>query len=310
MIKNRRYTDYSSYIRGKFGERVQKISVNAGFTCPNIDGTKGKGGCTYCNNNTFNPEYCKPIKPISQQIAEGIAFFSKIYPTQKYLVYFQAFTNTYAPITELKLKYEEALQHPDVLGLVIASRPDCITKEILDYLEELGKTYFIKLELGLESTNNETLRLINRCQNHEDAIRAFEMAKNRGILLGGHIILGFQNESKSQMLQHAVEINKLPIDTVKIHHLQIVKHTMMALEYKKNPSAFHFPTLDEYLSLMVEFLEILDPRIIVERFFSESPADLLLAPKYGHKNFELVHKLEKKLEEKNSWQGKHFAINS
>lgn len=284
---------------------MQKISINAGFTCPNIDGSKGNGGCTYCNNNTFNPEYCKPIKSIIQQIEEGISFFSKMYKSQKYLAYFQAFTNTYAPLEELKQKYEEALKHKDVIGLVIATRPDCINIEILDYLQELVKQgYFIKLEFGLESTNNKTLKLINRCQTHEDAIKAFNMAKNRGLMLGAHIILGFQNESRKQMLNNAIEINNLPIDSIKIHHLQIVKHTMMAFDYKKNPSNFSFFTLEEYLDLIIEFLEILNPKIIVERFFSESPAHLLIAPKYGLKNFELVHKIEKRLEEKNSWQGK------
>ena len=304
----RRYTDYSSYIKNKFGSRVQKVSINAGFTCPNIDGSKGKGGCTYCNNNTFNPEYCKPIKPIYQQIDEGIAFFSQMYKSQKYLAYFQAFTNTYAPLKELKQKYEQALKHKDVIGLVIATRPDCITNEILDYLEQLVRDgNFIKLEFGLESTNNKTLELINRCQSHEDAIKAFDMTKNRGILLGAHIILGLPKESKNDMLYNALEINKLPIDTLKIHHLQIVKHTMMAFQYKTDSSQFNFFTLDEYLDLVINFLEILNPKIIVERFFSESPEHLLIAPKYGLKNFELVHKIERCLEENNSWQGKKFT---
>jgi len=304
----RRYTDYSSYIKNKFGSRVQKVSINAGFTCPNIDGSKGKGGCTYCNNNTFNPEYCKPIKPISQQIDEGIAFFSRMYKSQKYLAYFQAFTNTYAPLKELKQKYEQALKHKDVIGLVIATRPDCITNEILDYLEQLVRAgNFIKLEFGLESTNNKTLDLINRCQSHEDAIKAFDMSKNRGILLGAHIILGLPKESKNDMLYNALEINKLPVDTLKIHHLQIVKHTMMAFQYKTDSSQFNFFTLDEYLDLVINFLEILNPKIIVERFFSESPEHLLIAPKYGLKNFELVHKIEKHLLENDSWQGKKFT---
>jgi radical SAM protein (TIGR01212 family) len=306
--KQKRYTDYSSYIKKKFGGRVQKVSINAGFTCPNIDGSKGKGGCTYCNNNTFNPEYCKPIKPISQQIEEGITFFSKMYKSQKYLAYFQAFTNTYAPLEQLKQKYEQALKHKDVIGLVIATRPDCITNEILDYLEQLVRAgNFIKLEFGLESTNNKTLDLINRCQSHEDAIKAFEMAKNRGILLGAHIILGLPGESKKDMLNNALAINRLPVDTLKIHHLQIVKHTMMAFQHKKDSSQFSFFTLDEYLDLVINFLEILSPKIIVERFFSESPEHLLIAPKYGLKNFELVHKIEKRLQENDSWQGKKFT---
>ena len=307
----KRYKDYASYIRNKFGGRVQKVSINAGFTCPNIDGSKGTGGCTYCNNNTFNPEYCKPIKPITQQIEEGVAFFSKMYKSQKYLAYFQAFTNTYAPLDELKTKYEQALKHKDVIGLVIATRPDCISVEILDYLEQLTKKgFFIKLEFGLESTNDKTLERINRCQKHEDAIRAFDMAKNREILLGAHIILGLPKESKEEMLNNVLAINNLPVNTLKIHHLQVVKHTMMAFQYKKDASQFQFFSLDEYIDLVIDFLEILNPEIIVERFFSESPEHLLIAPKYGLKNFELVHKVEKGLLKKDSWQGKLFNVSN
>lgn len=309
IIENnqKRYRDYSTYIKQKFGQRIQKVSINAGFTCPNIDGTKGKGGCTYCNNNTFNPKYCKPIKPIYKQIEEGISFFSNIYKSQKYLAYFQAYTNTYASIEELKEKYNQALEHKDVIGLVIATRPDCITSDILDYLEILvSDGYFIKLEFGLESTKNDTLELINRCQKHEDAIKAFNMSKNRGILLGGHIILGLPGENRIDLLGHAIEINKLPINTLKIHHLQIVKHTMMAFQYKKNPEEFTFFTVNEYLDLIIKFLEILNPDIIIERFFSESPENLLIAPKYGIKNFELAHKIEKLLRTRNTWQGRLF----
>ena len=286
---------------------MQKVSIDAGFTCPNKDGSKGLGGCTYCNNNTFNPDYCNPIKPIKIQVKEGIDFFSKKYKVQKYLAYFQAYTNTYASIEELKEKYNQALKHKDVIGLVIATRPDCITLDILDYLESLvSDGYFIKLEFGLESTKNDTLELINRCQKHEDAIKAFNMSKNRGILLGGHIILGLPGENRVDLLGHAIEINKLPINTLKIHHLQIVKHTMMAFQYKKNPAEFTFFTVDEYLDLIIKFLEILNPDIIIERFFSESPENLLIAPKYGIKNFELAQKIEKLLRTRNTWQGRLF----
>ena len=201
MQTEKRYNDFSSFIRRKFNTRVQKVSIDAGFTCPNKDGTKGVGGCTYCNNNTFNPEYCKPIKPIKQQITEGIEFFSKKYKTQKYLAYFQAFTNTYAPLADLKKMYEEALDHDDVIGLVVATRPDCIKDEVLDYLEELAAAgNFIKLEFGLESTKNETLEAINRCQTHEEAIDAFKRAEGRGLHLGGHLILGLTGETKEDMI--------------------------------------------------------------------------------------------------------------
>jgi len=309
MQTEKRYNDFSSFIRRKFNGRVQKVSIDAGFTCPNKDGTKGTGGCTYCNNNTFNPDYCKPIKPIKQQINEGIEFFSKKYKTQKYLAYFQAFTNTYAPLVDLRKMYEEALDHEDVIGLVVATRPDCIKDEVLDYLEELAAAgNFIKLEFGLESTKNETLEAINRCQTHEEAIDAFERADGRGLHLGGHLILGLPGETKEDMMNHAKMVSKLPINTLKIHHLQIVKHTMMAVQFKKTPEMFTFMELDEYIDFVVDFVEKLKPEIIIERFFSESPASMLIHPKYGLKNFEVKHLVEKRLEEREAMQGRLFQI--
>ena len=309
MQTEKRYNDFSSFIRRKFNTRVQKVSIDAGFTCPNKDGTKGVGGCTYCNNNTFNPDYCKPIKPIKQQINEGIEFFSKKYKTQKYLAYFQAFTNTYAPLADLKKMYEEALDHEDVIGLVVATRPDCIKNEVLDYLEELAAAgNFIKLEFGLESTKNETLEAINRCQTHEEAIDAFKRADGRGLHLGGHLILGLPGESKEDMMNHAKMVSQLPINTLKIHHLQIVKHTMMAVQFKKTPEMFTFMELDEYIDFVVDFVEKLKPEIIIERFFSESPASMLIHPKYGLKNFEVKHLVEKRLEEREAMQGRLFQI--
>jgi radical SAM protein (TIGR01212 family) len=309
MQTEKRYNDFSSFIRRKFNTRVQKVSIDAGFTCPNKDGTKGVGGCTYCNNNTFNPEYCKPIKPIKQQITEGIEFFSKKYKTQKYLAYFQAFTNTYAPLADLKKMYEEALDHDDVIGLVVATRPDCIKDEVLDYLEELAAVgNFIKLEFGLESTKNETLEAINRCQTHEEAIDAFKRAEGRGLHLGGHLILGLPGETKEDMMNHAKMVSQLPINTLKIHHLQIVKHTMMAVQFKKTPEMFTFMELDEYIDFVVDFVEKLKPEIIIERFFSESPASMLIHPKYGLKNFEVKHLVEKRLEEREAMQGRLFQV--
>jgi radical SAM protein (TIGR01212 family) len=309
MQTEKRYNDFSSFIRRKFNTRVQKVSIDAGFTCPNKDGTKGVGGCTYCNNNTFNPDYCKPIKPIKQQINEGIEFFSKKYKTQKYLAYFQAFTNTYAPLADLKKMYEEALDHEDVIGLVVATRPDCIKNEVLDYLEELAAAgNFIKLEFGLESTKNETLEAINRCQTHEEAIDAFKRADGRGLHLGGHLILGLPGETKEDMMNHAKMVSQLPINTLKIHHLQIVKHTMMAVQFKKTPEMFTFMELDEYIDFVVDFVEKLKPEIIIERFFSESPASMLIHPKYGLKNFEVKHLVEKRLEEREAMQGRLFQV--
>ena len=309
MEKEKRYNDFSSFIRKKFNGRIQKVSINAGFTCPNKDGSKGVGGCTYCNNNTFNPDYCQPIKPIKVQIEEGIEFFSRKYKDQKYLAYFQSFTNTYAPLSDLKRMYEEALSHSDVIGLVVATRPDSIKDEVLNYLQELAsKDFFIKLEFGLESTKNETLEKINRCQTHEEAIDAYNRSKDRGLHLGGHLILGLPGETKEDMLNHARMVSYLPIDTLKIHHLQIVKHTMMAHQFKNTPEMFTFMELEEYIDLVVDFLELLNPNIIVERFFSESPSSMLIHPKYDLKNFEVKHLVEKRLEERDVTQGRLFQI--
>lgn len=311
MQQLKRYNDFTSFIKNKFGFRVQKVCIDAGFTCPNKDGTKGKGGCTYCNNNTFNPDYCKPIKSIKVQINEGIEFFSSKYKAQKYLAYFQAYTNTYAPLKDLIKIYEQALAHKDVIGLVIATRPDCIKDDVLDYLEQLVKRgYFIKLEFGLESTNNQTLKAINRCQTHEDAIDAFMRADGRGLHLGGHLILGLPGESYEDMLEHARKVSELPLNTLKIHHLQIVKHTMMAFQYKTTPEMFTFLDLDDYINLVVDFVELLNPNIIIERFFSESPSRMLIYPKYGLKNFEVKHLVESRLEKRGAMQGRLFPISN
>jgi radical SAM protein (TIGR01212 family) len=299
------YNDYSSFIKQKFNKRVQKISLDTGFTCPNRDGTKGIGGCTYCNNNTFNPYYCKPSKSITQQLDEGIAFFSKKYKTQQYLAYFQAYTNTYADIKLVKELYLEAINHPNVIGLVIGTRPDCINEELINFLADLAKTRYIALEFGVESTLNRTLDLINRCHTFEETKAAYELAKNKNLHLGAHFIIGLPGETREEMLNHAVEISKLPINTLKIHQLQIVKHTMMAKQFQETPEMFNLFNSNDYIDFICDFVALLRPDIIIERFISESPTNLLLAPKWnGIKNFEMVAKIEKRMAERNVWQGK------
>ncbi|MDT8410951.1 MAG: TIGR01212 family radical SAM protein [Vicingaceae bacterium] len=303
------YNSYSTYIKNKFGERVQKISLDTGFTCPNRDGTKGVGGCTYCNNNTFNPYYCKPSKSITQQLDEGIGFFSKKYQTGQYLAYFQAYTNTYADIELVKELYLEAINHPKIIGLVIGTRPDCINAELIDILSDLATKHYIALEFGVESTINRTLDFINRCHTFEETIAAYKLAQNKGLHLGAHIILGLPGETKEEMLNHAVELSKLPINTLKIHQLQVVKHTMMAKQYEIEPQLFHLFELDDYIEFISEFIALLRPDIIIERFISESPLHLLIAPKWnGLKNFEIVTKIEKRMAEKNLWQGKQYNL--
>jgi uncharacterized protein len=306
---DRRYNDYSSFIKNIFNERVQKISLDTGFTCPNRDGTKGVGGCTYCNNNSFNPDYCKPEKSITDQLNQGIEFFTIRNKTAKYLAYFQAYTNTYADIALVKELYTEAVKHPKVVGLVIGTRPDCISPELIDFLEELAKTYYISLEFGIESTLDRTLIAVNRCHTFEETKQAYGIAKGRGLHLGAHLIVGLPGESREEILHHATEVSKLPIHSLKLHHLQIVKHTMMAKQFKNNPEQFELFGVEEYIELMADFLAQLRPDIIIERFISQSPAHLLVAPKWnGLKNFEIVDKIDKKLIEKDLWQGCEFEL--
>ncbi|MBP8792636.1 MAG: TIGR01212 family radical SAM protein [Lutibacter sp.] len=309
QFQGKRYLDYSSFIKLTFGERVQKISLDIGFSCPNRDGSKGYGGCTYCNNNSFNPDYCEPTKSISEQLEQGISIFGKKYKTQQYLAYFQAYTNTYSDIDSLKKMYEEALRVPGVIGLVIGTRPDCISDEVIDYLAELSKKYFISLEFGVESTNEKTLLAVNRCHTFEETKATFEKCKNKGFHLGAHIILGLPGESKEELFQHAVEVSKLPIDTLKMHHLQIVKNSVMAFQFKNKPENFNLFTADNYIDFITEFVGYLRPDIIIERFISEAPKDLLIAPKWNNlKNFEIVDKIDKKMIEKNTWQGKQYQF--
>jgi radical SAM protein (TIGR01212 family) len=303
----KRYIDYGSFIKLNFGERVQKISLDIGFSCPNRDGSKGVGGCTYCNNNTFNPDYCEPQKSIQQQLKEGIDFFSRKGKNEKYLAYFQAYTNTYSDFESLKKMYNEALNVPKVVGLVIGTRPDCISDEIIEYLSFLSKKYFISLEFGVESTNEKILISVNRCHTFEDTKNTYKKCKNKGFHLGAHLIIGLPGETKKDLIQHAIEVSKLPIETLKLHHLQIVKNTVMAVQYKRNPENFNLFSSEEYINFITDFITYLRPDIVIERFVSEAPKDLLIAPNWNHlKNFEIVAKIDNKLIEKDFWQGKFY----
>ena len=306
----KRYNSASAHIKNIFEQRVQKVAVDAGFSCPNRDGKKGRGGCTYCNNDTFKPFYTSSQKSVTEQINEGISFFAKKYKAIKFLAYFQAFTNTYAPLSELKKLYAEALKHPQVVGLVISTRPDCVDAEKLDYLQKLSEKYYIVIEYGLESTNDDSLLKINRLHTFEEAKNAIMMTAERKITTGAHLIIGLPGETKTDILEHAKKISDLPITMLKLHQLQIIKGTKMARQYSENPENFDLFTSERYIDLMVDFLELLNPKIMIERFTSESPKDMLIAPNWGGlKNFEIVHKIEKKLVERNTWQGKKLINN-
>jgi radical SAM protein (TIGR01212 family) len=306
--RNRRYNDYPSFSKDFFGERVQKISVNAGFTCPNRDGKTGYGGCTYCNNQSFNPGYCTPELSISEQIQKGIDFFRKKYKTQKYLAYFQAYTNTYEATDTLVQKYTEALNIPEVIGLVIGTRPDCITSELLDYFSHLSQKHYISIEYGLESTLDSTLDFINRGHSYNDSVQAIQQTSEAGIHTGAHLILGLPKESREAILGHATAISKLPLNTIKLHQLQLIKGTKMARQFSENPEWFRFYTLDEYINLAIDFIELLNPAFVIERFISQSPLHLLENQRWGIKNFEFVHKIEKRLKERDTWQGRLYKV--
>ncbi len=304
---SRRFNDYSSYIKRTFSERVQKVSVDAGFSCPNRDGNKGVGGCTFCNNSTFNPSYCGEGNSITDQINTGINFFSPKYKTQQYLAYFQAYSNTYDDIDVLKNRYQEALDHPQIIGIVIGTRPDCISDELLIYLGDLNKTHHITIEYGIESTLDSTLEKINRGHDYEIGEQAIIKTKEFGLNVGAHLILGLPGESHADILNHAKRLSQLPLDYLKLHQLQLVRGSVMGEEYLKNPSNMKLFEVDEYIDLVVDFIEVLNPGIVMERFISQSPKDLLIAPKWGLKNFEFVAKVEKRLKERDTWQGRLFG---
>ncbi len=285
------YNDFGTWLRKQFPDfRVQKISIDAGFTCPNRDGRISTGGCTYCDNRTFNPSYCDRNKSIREQLKEGKNFFNRKYSNMKYLAYFQAFTNTYGSVDLLKKLYEEALQEEDIVGLVIGTRPDCISTPLLDYLEQLSRQTFLIVEYGIESANNETLRRINRGHTFECSKKAVEMTAERGILTGGHIILGLPGEDREESLRQAPIISCLPLNILKIHQMQIIKGTRLAEEYLQTP--FPLYTVEEYVRLIADYISLLRKDLVLERFVSQSPPELLIAPRWGLKNYQFVHLLE------------------
>ena len=297
------YNDYGAWMRRQFPFRVQKISIDAGFSCPNRDGHISHGGCTFCDNRTFNPAYCHPSKSITEQITEGKEFFRHKYPDMKYLAYFQAFSNTYATLDTLQRRYEEALSAEDVVGIVIGTRPDCVSDEVLNYLESLNQQTFMIVEYGIESVSDDTLRRVNRGHNFECSRRAIIETHNRGILTGAHIILGLPGESAEDNVRQANIISALPIDILKLHQLQIIRGTQLAAEYERQP--FNLYTADEYIDLCRRYIERLRPDMVLERFVSQSPKELLVAPKWGLKNYEFANRFVNYMKRMDSWQGKY-----
>lgn len=303
---DRRFNSYASYFYNLFGSRIQKISVDAGFTCPNRDGTLGTGGCTFCCNKAFNPSYCSPEKSIRQQIEEGIQFYQHRNKREtKYLAYFQAFSNTYRPLEELKQLYAQALEVPEIKGIVIGTRPDCVDEPLLHYLNEIQQTHYVMLEYGVESVYDETLKRVNRGHDFATSQRAIRMTAEHGIPCGAHLIFGLPGETKTMLLEAADIISSLPLTTVKFHQLQVFKDTPMALEFQQHPEQFHLFDLEEYIDFVIDFIERLNPDFVIERFAGEVPPRYLVTAPWMKLRYDQVLRLiEKRMEERDTFQGK------
>ncbi len=306
---SRRFHSLADQNRQLYGSRIQKVSVDAGFTCPNRDGTKGTGGCTFCNNKGFSPSYCHEEPSITNQINNGLKFLKNRYRKVKiFIAYFQAYSNTYDSLDVLKKRYEEALSHPGISGISIGTRPDCISSEILDYLAKLSKNQIVQVEYGVESCYEETLKRINRGHTFEESVNAIKETTDRGLQTGIHLIIGLPGENRNQMLDQSKIISKLPIHSVKFHQLQIVKNTAIAQEYLEYPEHFNLFSVQEYVQFMVDFLENLNPDIAIERFAGEVPPQYNMRESWnGLRSDQIIGRIEKMLEEKKSWQGKYYT---
>ncbi|MBE6246590.1 MAG: TIGR01212 family radical SAM protein [Bacteroidales bacterium] len=304
----RRYNSFVGYFKQKYGCRLQKIVVDAGFTCPNRDGRVGFGGCTYCNNDAFHPNYSTPDKPILQQLEEGIEFHQNRYrKAEEYIAYFQSYSNTYAPLEHLKELYSQALAHPKVRGIAIGTRPDCIDDEKLDWLQEVAKEKIVIVEYGIESCYDKTLQRINRGHDFATAVRAVEATAARGLHQGAHFIFGLPGESREELMGMAPIINSLPLNSVKFHQLQIIKGTPMEAEFASRPEDFVQFGLEEYIDFFIDFLELLRPDIYIERFAGEVPPRFVNSTPWGKvRNVELLQMLERRLQERNTCQGAKY----
>lgn len=287
------YKDFGLWIKEIIGQKVQKISIDAGFSCPNRDGKVGWGGCTFCDNTTFSPAYCSGEKTVTEQLSEGKAFFKRKYPEMKYLAYFQSYSNTYGSLSHLKSIYEEALADGDVVGIVIGTRPDCISDELLDYLGQLAKRTFVLVEYGVESVNDDVLKRVNRGHDFQCALDAIRETSKRGIHVGAHIILGLPGEDDEENIRGIRQLHDSGMKLLKLHQLQIIRGTQMAAEYAENP--FPLDSADEYIRAIIRYISELPDDIVYDRFVSQSPPGKVLAPSWGLKNHEFVDKLRKAL---------------
>ena len=295
------YKEFGTWLQAELGCKAQKLSVDAGLTCPNRDGTLGRGGCTFCDNRTFNPAYCRQGGSITDQLEAGKRFFARKYPSMKYLAYFQSYSNSYGTLSHLKELYEEALRVPDVVGLVIGTRPDCMPDALLEYLEELNRRTFLLVEYGVESANEETLVRVNRGHTFAQARECIIRTAQRGIRVGVHMILGFPWETRSELIRQAQLIASLPITTLKLHQLQVIKGTQLAREYELHP--WPLPTAEEYVDLVLEYISHLPSSLVLERFVSQSPPEYVIAPRWGLKNHEFSALVKKAMQKRSTQLG-------
>ncbi len=299
-----RYYRYSRYLYKTFGKRVQKISLSAGFTCPNRDGSKGTGGCIYCNNAAFLPPDLDPRQSLSAQIQTAMPHLQQRYGVDSFIGYLQAYTNTYASIDYLRQCYSEIIAHPNIVALNIGTRADCLSEPVLDLLVEFATQVPLTVEIGIESIHDPTLKWMNRGHAFAEVEQAVAALKNRGLRVTGHIILGLPVETREQMVATALAANKLGLNGLKIHHLYIVKGTELGRRYRQSP--FPLLSLTEYLELVVDILECLNPTIVIERLLGHTPPQLLIAPHWGVGAPWFQQQVQKALEQRDSWQGKFY----
>lgn len=300
--EQKRYYTFSRYLKEQFGERVHKIAIDAGFTCPNLDGLKSTGGCTYCNQEGFSYNSRREILPISTQIKNGIQFMKKRFKCRKFLAYFQAFSNTYAPVPELKKIYDHILDYPEeIVGFSVSTRPDTISNANLDLLTSYQDNYEVWLELGLQSCHNETLDRINRHHTFEHFVHALLEAKQRNLKVCVHVILGLPGESFEDMLKTAQALSSLPFDSLKIHLLHVMKNTQMEQEYYEGK--IDLLSMEEYINCCVNFLEYIPPHVSIQRLTADAPSNVLIAPLWCQQRHDIYQAIDKELELRNSYQG-------
>ena len=305
---NRRFNSYKRFLEERFGGRMQKLTLNAGFTCPNRDGSIGVGGCTYCVNDAFNPSYCDVRKSVRQQLDEGIEFHQNRYRrADGYFAYFQAYSNTYASLETMDELYRPALEHPQVKGIVVGTRPDCIDEQKLEYFARLQERMFVSIEYGVESCFDQTLRRINRGHTFKQAEDAFALTKQYGIHCVGHFMYGLPGETPEMWLSSVRQINALPMNGIKFHQLQLILDTKMEKEYCQTPSDFYVFTIDTYVPFIVAVTERLNPSFVIERFAGEVPPRFLRENTWGLTRYDVVlQRIEKEMTLRNTWQGKRF----